>query len=208
MTGTAAHVTAVVDVDRRPVGNGKTGDDHGPPAEALPRRHLLQERASTRTGARPRSRRHHAVPSASRYRHPLGAARVCLGIRLRGAARPPRRDPAGLAFDRSFCYLIAAVFFGVGLVFAYWTYACCRACATASTATASSIHWGFVRQVIPLDSVKRVAPRRADIARRASAASTGPATTSDAPRSGRSARRCSTRRTDTSRRSSTSSRRR
>lgn len=25
MTGTAAHVTAVVDIDRRPVGSGKTG---------------------------------------------------------------------------------------------------------------------------------------------------------------------------------------
>jgi branched-subunit amino acid aminotransferase/4-amino-4-deoxychorismate lyase len=31
MTGTAAHVTAVVDIDRRPVGNGKTGGNgpHG-----------------------------------------------------------------------------------------------------------------------------------------------------------------------------------
>ena len=47
MTGTAAHVTAVVDVDRRPVGNGQTGAGHGAAAEALPRRHLLLRTAST-----------------------------------------------------------------------------------------------------------------------------------------------------------------
>jgi len=68
---------------------------------------------------------------------------------LRGAAQP-------VSLSTVFCYLIAALFLGIGLLGAYWTYACATLRYDLDR-NGLSIHWGFVRQVIPLDSVKRLA---------------------------------------------------
>ena len=54
-----------------------------------------------------------------------------------------------------FCYLIAALFVGVGFVAAYWTYGC-WSLRYELDRNGLVIHWGFIRQVIPLDSVKRL----------------------------------------------------
>ena len=54
-----------------------------------------------------------------------------------------------------FCYLFAALFLAVGLLLAYWTYACASLRYTLDR-NGLVIHWGFVRQVIPLDQVKRL----------------------------------------------------
>jgi hypothetical protein len=68
---------------------------------------------------------------------------------LRGATEP-------VSLSTVFCYLIAAVFLGIGVLVAYWTYACATLRYTLDR-NGLVIHWGFVRQVIPLDSVKRLA---------------------------------------------------
>jgi hypothetical protein len=68
---------------------------------------------------------------------------------LRGATQP-------VSLSTVFCYLIAAVFLGVGLLVAYWTYACATLRYDLDR-NGLVIHWGFVRQMVPLDSVKRLA---------------------------------------------------
>lgn len=68
---------------------------------------------------------------------------------LRGATQP-------VSLSTVFCYLFAAVFLGVGAVAAYWTYGCATLRYTLDR-NGLLIHWGFVRQVIPLDGVKRLA---------------------------------------------------
>jgi len=68
---------------------------------------------------------------------------------LRGATQP-------VSLSTVFCYLIAAVFLGIGALAAYWTYGCATLRYSLDR-NGLSIHWGFVRQVIPLDSVKRLA---------------------------------------------------
>ena len=68
---------------------------------------------------------------------------------LRSATQP-------VSLSTVFCYLIAAVFLGIAALAAYWTWACATLRYTLDR-NGLSIHWGFVRQVIPLDSVKRLA---------------------------------------------------
>jgi Bacterial PH domain len=68
---------------------------------------------------------------------------------LRAANQP-------VSLSTAFCYLIAALFVGVGSVIAYWTYGCWSLRYTLDR-NGLAIHWGFVRQVVPLDSVKRLA---------------------------------------------------
>jgi Bacterial PH domain len=55
------------------------------------------------------------------------------------------------------CYLVATVLFASGCLFAYWTYA--RATlGYVLDRNGLSIHWGFIRQVVPLDKIERVVP--------------------------------------------------
>ena len=69
-------------------------------------------------------------------------------LALRGANEP-------VSLSTVFCYLFAALFLGIGGLAAYWTYACWRLRYSLDR-NGLAIHWGFVRQVIPLDSVKRL----------------------------------------------------
>jgi len=68
---------------------------------------------------------------------------------LRGATQP-------VSLSTVFCYVFAAVFLSIGALAAYWTWACATLRYTLDR-NGLSIHWGLVRQVIPLDSVKRLA---------------------------------------------------
>ena len=68
---------------------------------------------------------------------------------LRGATQP-------VSLSTVFCYLIAGLFLCIGLLVAYWTYACATLRYDLDR-NGLAIHWGFVRQVVPLDSVKRLA---------------------------------------------------
>jgi hypothetical protein len=54
-----------------------------------------------------------------------------------------------------FCYLFAAVFVVLGLIAAYWTYGCSSLRYTLDR-NGLVIYWGLVRQVVPLDSIKRL----------------------------------------------------
>jgi hypothetical protein len=53
------------------------------------------------------------------------------------------------------CYLAATLFFALAVLFAYWTY-CCLTLRYALDRNGLSIHWGFVRQVIPLDKIDKM----------------------------------------------------
>ena len=53
-----------------------------------------------------------------------------------------------------FCYLFAAAFFILAVLAAYWTYGC-ASLRYSLDRNGLLIHWGFVRQVIPLDNIKR-----------------------------------------------------
>ena len=68
---------------------------------------------------------------------------------LRGLTQP-------ISLSTLFCYLVAAVFLGAALLIGYWTYACAGLRYDVDR-NGLAIHWGLVRQVIPLDSVKRMA---------------------------------------------------
>jgi hypothetical protein len=93
--------------------------------------------------------------------HPRRATGTILGITasawalvfaallvLRGATEP-------VSLSTVFCYLVAGIFLGVGALLAYWTYACAGLRYTLDR-NGLAIHCGFVRQVIPLESVKRL----------------------------------------------------
>ncbi len=67
---------------------------------------------------------------------------------LRGATEP-------VSVSTVLCYLFAGLFVGIAALFAYWTYAC-ASLRYELDRNALVVHCGFVRQVIPLDSVKRV----------------------------------------------------
>jgi len=94
--------------------------------------------------------------------HPQRATGIALGalasawgvvfaalLVLRGLTEP-------VSLSTLFCYLIAAVFLGIAVLLGYWTYACAGLRYEVDR-NGLAIHWGFVRQVIPLDSVKRLA---------------------------------------------------
>jgi Bacterial PH domain len=68
---------------------------------------------------------------------------------LRAATQP-------VSLSTVFCYLFAVVFFAIAALGAYWTYGCATLSYTLDR-NGLSIHWGFVRQVIPIDSIKRLA---------------------------------------------------
>jgi hypothetical protein len=53
------------------------------------------------------------------------------------------------------CYLLAAVFFALGCLFAYWTYACATLRYHLDR-NGLIIRWGFIRQIIPLDRIEKV----------------------------------------------------
>jgi hypothetical protein len=67
----------------------------------------------------------------------------------RGATQP-------VSLSTAFCYLFVAVFVCIGALGAYWTYGC-STLRYSLDRNGLSIHWGFVRQVIPIDSIKRLA---------------------------------------------------
>ncbi|MGA2284945.1 MAG: PH domain-containing protein [Dehalococcoidia bacterium] len=69
---------------------------------------------------------------------------------LRGATQP-------VSVSTALCYLLAGVFVGIAALVAYWTYAC-AGLRYELDRNGLVIHCGFVRQVIPLDSVKKVTP--------------------------------------------------
>jgi len=62
-------------------------------------------------------------------------------------------------------YLVAALLFGLGCVFAYWAYGC-GTLRYVVDRNGLSIHWGPVRQVIPLDKIERLVPGRPGLAPR------------------------------------------
>jgi Bacterial PH domain len=68
---------------------------------------------------------------------------------LRGLTEP-------VSLSSVFCYLVAGVLLGIALLLAYWTYACASLRYEVDQ-NGLTIHWGFVRQVVPIDSVKRLA---------------------------------------------------
>ncbi len=93
--------------------------------------------------------------------HPRRATGTTLGIAasawalvfaallvLRGATEP-------VSLSTVFCYLFAAVFLGIAALIGWWTYAC-ASLRYELDRNGLVIHCGFVRQVIPLDGVKRV----------------------------------------------------
>lgn len=53
------------------------------------------------------------------------------------------------------CYLLAAVFFALGCLFAYWTYACATLRYDLDR-NGLTIHWGLIRQIIPLDKIEKL----------------------------------------------------
>ena len=119
MTGTAAHVTAVVEIDRRPVGNGKTGAVT-PNCKSCTSTSFAARTANTPTGARPPSDIMEYQPQRT-----TGAALGALAtawallfaalLVLRGANHP-------VSLSTVFCYLFAALFLGIASLAAYWTY--------------------------------------------------------------------------------------
>jgi hypothetical protein len=56
-------------------------------------------------------------------------------------------------------YLAATFFFGLGCLFAYWTYAC-YSLRYYLDRNGLRIHWGDVRQLIPMDRIERIIPGR------------------------------------------------
>ena len=56
-------------------------------------------------------------------------------------------------------YLAAAFFFGLGCLFAYWTYSCLTLRYYLNR-NGLTIHWGDIRQLIPMDRIERLVPGR------------------------------------------------
>ncbi|MDZ4277908.1 MAG: PH domain-containing protein [Dehalococcoidia bacterium] len=56
-------------------------------------------------------------------------------------------------------YLAAALFFALGCLFAYWTYSCLTLKYYLDR-NGLTIHWGDVRQLIPIDRIERLIPGR------------------------------------------------
>jgi hypothetical protein len=53
------------------------------------------------------------------------------------------------------CHVAAAVLFVLGCLFLYWTFALARLRYVIDR-NALTVHWGFVRQVVPMDKIERV----------------------------------------------------
>lgn len=53
------------------------------------------------------------------------------------------------------CHLLAVVFFALGCLFAYWTYACATLRYEVDR-NALTVRWGFIRQVVPLDKIEKL----------------------------------------------------
>lgn len=58
-----------------------------------------------------------------------------------------------------FAYLFATVFFGLGVLFGYWTY-CCATMGYHLDRNGLTIRWGDIRQLIPIDRIEAVIPGR------------------------------------------------
>ena len=56
-------------------------------------------------------------------------------------------------------YLAATFFFGLGCLFAYWTYGCLTLRYHLDR-NGLTIHWGDIRQLIPMDRIERLVPGR------------------------------------------------
>ncbi len=56
-------------------------------------------------------------------------------------------------------YLAAAFFFALGCLFAYWTYSCLTLRYYLDR-NGLAIHWGDIRQLIPMDRIERLVPGR------------------------------------------------
>ena len=56
-------------------------------------------------------------------------------------------------------YLAATFFFGLGCLFAYWTYGCLTLRYHLDR-NGLTIHWGDIRQLIPMDRIERLIPGR------------------------------------------------
>ncbi|OGO52556.1 MAG: hypothetical protein A2148_08690 [Chloroflexi bacterium RBG_16_68_14] len=56
-------------------------------------------------------------------------------------------------------YLAAAFFLGLGCLFGYWTYAC-LSLRYYLDRNGLTIHWGDIRQLIPMDRIERLVPGR------------------------------------------------
>ncbi|MDI6857923.1 MAG: PH domain-containing protein [Dehalococcoidia bacterium] len=53
------------------------------------------------------------------------------------------------------CHLLATVFFALGCLFAYWTYACATLRYELDR-NGLAIKWGFIRQIVPLDKIEKL----------------------------------------------------
>jgi hypothetical protein len=56
-------------------------------------------------------------------------------------------------------YMAATLFFGLGCLFAYWTYSCLTLRYHLDR-NGLTIHWGDIRQLIPMDRIERIIPGR------------------------------------------------
>jgi hypothetical protein len=56
-------------------------------------------------------------------------------------------------------YIVAGVFLALGLLFAYWTYGC-MTLKYHLDRNGLTIHWGDIRQLIPMDRIQRLVPGR------------------------------------------------
>lgn len=56
-------------------------------------------------------------------------------------------------------YIAATVFFGIGCLFAYWTYGCLTM-RYGIDRNGLTIRWGDIRQFIPMDAIERLVPGR------------------------------------------------
>ena len=56
-------------------------------------------------------------------------------------------------------YLAAGLFFGLGCLFSYWTYSCATLRYYLDR-NGLTIHWGDIRQLIPMDRIERLVPGR------------------------------------------------
>lgn len=110
---------------------------------------------STSAGAPPPERR---LPATFRPRRgvgiALGAAAALWSFALAGLllSRGLTQEVSLSAFG---CHLLAAVFFALGCLFAYWTFACATLRYEVDR-NGLTIHWGFVRQVVPLDKIEKL----------------------------------------------------
>ena len=163
MTGTAAHLTPVVEVDRRPVGDGLPG----PITSQLSKLFFDVIRGKNEVPAlvhaRPR-------PRSSLRRRRLPAPRE------RSASSPGARSPRGrwpapwssvtlacgaeAEFKTFLAWALAAVLLSSPLVFANWTYCVSHALPTTSNDDALVIRWGFRRVIVPIDNIQRMVPGR------------------------------------------------